>query len=802
MRSVTLTSAQRTTGSKSQIVWSAIALLGLLTALALWLVWSLSSLQASEVALPDNAQSQPQALVPLDGIVQVVAGGNHTCALTTAGGVKCWGRNDFGQLGDGSTSDKNTPVDVVGLGSGVAAIAAGYAHTCALTIAGGVKCWGNNGYGQLGDNTTIDKFTPVDVVGLGSGVTAIATGGGFSGSHSCALSTAGGVKCWGHNLAGELGDGTIVDKSSPVSVVNLDSSVTAIAAGYLYTCALSTAGGVKCWGVNGSGQLGIGTTGGPETTPVGVVGLGSGVAAIAVGKGDWESAHTCALSTAGGVKCWGYNSSGQLGDGTTTLKSSPVDVIGLGSGITAITAGYSHTCALSTTGGSKCWGNNRGGQLGDGTTANKITPVDVNGLDDVTIIIAGGFHTCALTMTSGVKCWGSNRYGQLGDGTGGNKSTPTDVAGLGSGVAAIAGGGAHTCALSMMGGVQCWGANWAGQLGDGTRANKNTPVDVVGLGSGVAAIVGGNSHTCALSTAGGVKCWGINTSGQVGNDTAGYFVATPVGVVGLSSDIAAISASDSHTCALSTVGGGKCWGRNDYGQLGDGTLVDKSTPVDVVGLDSGVSAIAAGGSHTCVLIIGGGVKCWGRNDYGQLGDSTLVDKSTPVDVMGLGSGAIAIAAGRSHTCALTTAGGTKCWGRNDNGQLGDGMLVDKSTPVDVVGMGSGMTAIVAGGGNNGSHTCTLTVTGGVKCWGWNHFGQVGDGTTTDTNTPVDVVGLGSGAVAITSGDAHTCALTTTGGAKCWGRNSSDELGDGTAWRTTPVDVVVQINQLFLPAVQR
>ena len=715
------------------------------------------------------------ALVPLQDIQQVVAGGDHTCALTAAGGVKCWGRNAYGQLGDGTYGSKSMPVDVVGLSSGVVAISAGGSHTCALTAAGGVKCWGRNTHRQLGDGTNADKSTPVDVASLGSGVAAISAGW----QHTCALMAAGGVKCWGYNSSGQLGDGMTVDESMPVDVVGLSSGVTAISAGGNHTCALKAAGGVKCWGSNWGGQLGDGTTA-DKSTPVDVVGLGSEVAAISAGD-----LHTCALTATGGVKCWGRNWDGQLGDGTAGNKSTPVDVVGLGSGVAAISAGGNHTCAPKAAGGVKCWGGNAYGQLGDGTTASKSTPVDVVGLGGgVAAISAGGYHTCALTSAGGVKCWGPNAYGQLGDGTAGNKSTPVDVVGLSSGVATISAGGYHTCALTAAGGVKCWGRNWDGQLGDGTARNKSTPVDVVGLGSGVAAISTGGLHTCALTAAGGVKCWGWNAYGQLGDGTSAVRF-TPVDVVGLDSGVAVITAGWSHTCALTTAGGVKCWGNNTYGKLGDGTAGNRSTPVDVVGLSSGVAVISPGTDHTCALMTAGGVKCWGRNAYGQLGDGTTANKSTPVDVVGLGSGVAAISAGGKHTCALTASGGVKCWGYNDYGQLGDSTTADKPTPVDVVGLGSEVAAISAGG----YHTCALTAAGSVKCWGRNTSGQLGDGKNADKSTPVNVVGQSSGAAAIGTGWSHTCALTAAGGVKCWGDNIYGQLGDGSAWRTTPGDVL-------------
>ena len=344
----------------------------------------------------------------------------------------------------------------------------------------------------------------------------------------------------------------------------------AIAAGIEHTCAVTASGGVKCWGWNDAGQLGDGTLT-DSTTPIDVYGLIDGVAAITVG-----AKHTCALTTVGGVKCWGYNAYGQLGDGTHRTRRKPVDVVGLTSGVTAISAGYYHTCALTTSDTVKCWGFNRAGQLGADTNYRRLRPVDVMRLEDVAAISAGEVQTCALLISGGLKCWGNNHYGQLGDGTTKNRRRPVDVLGLTSGMSAISTGRTHTCAITDSVHVKCWGDNYEGQLGDGTRKPRLTPVDVVGLTDVTAASAGG-LNSCAITGTGGVKCWGANHDGSKRH-------LTPVDMVGLTSGVSVVSAGWTHTCGLTTSGVAKCWGRNNAGQLGDGTTRRRTQPVDVSGL--------------------------------------------------------------------------------------------------------------------------------------------------------------------------------------------------------------------------
>ena len=297
---------------------------------------------------------------------------------------------------------------------------------------------------------------------------------------------------------------------------------------------------------------------------------------------------------------------------------------------------------------------------------------------------------------------------------------------------------------------------------------------------GATGIAAGGDHSCALVTLGTVDCWGDDSHGQLGDGQLADSVTSAVGVTGLTGATAVVSGWG-HSCALLPGGTVSCWGANGNGQLGDGTTTDASTPVTVDGL-TGAKSLAAGWGHTCALLTGGTVDCWGYNLDGALGNGTLVTSSTPVPVTGL-TGATALAAGADHTCAVLAGGAVDCWGSNFSGELGDGTTTDSSTPVPVKGL-TGVKALVAGD----YHTCALLAGGTVDCWGYNMFGQLGDGTTTDSSTPV-AVGRITGATAVSAGTSHTCVVTGAGSVDCWGANAAGQLGDTTTDNSsTPVVV--------------
>jgi len=682
----------------------------------------------------------PVTVSGLTGAIAVSAGGGHSCALLSNGTVQCWGANGFGQLGNGSTAGSDVPVAVTGL-TGVIAIAAGYQDTCAVIGGGNVECWGKNANSTIPSGVTSPEGDNLE------GAIAIAAGagqGGIGGGHACILVFDGTVNCWGDNSYGQLG-GFPASPGQAVVVTGISGAI-AIAAGDAHTCALISDGTVQCWGWNSYEQLGDGTSNN-SSSPVAVAGLSGRAIAIAAGYGQ-----TCALLDNGTVQCWGDDSFGELGNGAVTTVPAlgvtpPVTVGGL-SGATAIFAGGFHTCALLVSGTAECWGHNSDGELGNGSSAQSDLPVavlvnDLSAQGAVRVASQFSVNTCALLASGTAECWGNDQYDGLGNGAD-TLEIPSPVAvTVVSEMKAISNGEFDTCSLLANGTVQCWGYNARGELGNGTTTDSLTPVAVSNL-SGVKAISIGQQFACALLSDGTVQCWGENDLGQLGNGSfTDSSVPTAVAgspfAVGSLSGVKAISAGLNHACALLANGTLQCWGYNLTGQLGNGSHNDAPPygvpePVQVPALP-GITAIGSGSASTCALHVSGGVLCWGDDTFGQLGNGNNNSSDSPVPFLSY-TGEKALALGGYHACALGTDGTAQCWGSNSDGELGHGTTADSNTPIAVNGL-SGVTGLTAGY----AHSCALLVNGNVECWGWNGFGQLGNGTTNDSNSPVPTFGL-------------------------------------------------------------
>jgi alpha-tubulin suppressor-like RCC1 family protein len=703
--------------------------------------------------------------------------GNHGCAVRDDGSLLCWGDNFAGQLGDGTTTPRASPV-LVAVGGGAAVttqVATGTAHTCARRSDGSLWCWGDNSAGQLGDGSTLSRATPMPVAALGNSVLEVAAGD----DHTCARRDDGTVSCWGDNQRGQVGDSSATRRLAPVAITALGTTVRELSAGHVHTCARRGDGSLWCWGENGAGQLGDGTTM-RRPAPVPVTTLGTTVAAVAAG-----GFHTCARRNDGSVWCWGNNDQGALGDGSTMTRLEPVPVPGIGTRATQLSAGEGHTCARRDDATLWCWGDNQFGQVGDGTMANRTAPAAVTALGaTVAEVAARLWHTCARRSDGAVTCWGYNAAGELGDGSGRGRSAPQQVPSLMAMVAQAAGGGLFGCARRNDGSLWCWGSNSHGQLATTTPGAQPHPAPLPALGTMVAEVATGDYHTCARRTDGSLWCWGRNQFGQVGDGTA---LPRPAPVrIGaepapgaLGTDVAEVAAGQMHSCARRGEGTLWCWGRNSDGQLGDGSMMDRPAPVQVTALGATVVEVALGQVHTCARRNDGTLWCWGGNVSGQLGDGSSTGSPMPLQVTALGTNVAEVSAGALHTCARRSDGSLWCWGNNGNGQVGDGSNVGRLSPVPVTTLGTTVAEVSA---SFRWHTCARDTGGGVWCWGANRYGQLGDGTYAARTTPVRVVGLGGTASAITTGQFHSCARRGDATLWCWGDNAFGQLGDGTATR--------------------
>lgn len=742
------------------------------------LLHSLGGLLCAALVAACSDGTGPKLVTGAGTWVSLTAAGAYTCGLTRGGAAYCWGDNGSGSLGDGSTTNRPTPVAVAG-GIGLASLY----HSCGLTSSGAAYCWGNNYYGQVGDGSTTDRSTPVAVAG-GLRFASLTAGGDVT----CGVTSSGAAFCWGLNHYGELGDGSTTDRPTPVAVAGR-LTFASLTAGGFHTCGATTSGAVYCWGDNEFGQLGLNSI--PPYSSAMPVAVATGLRFASLTAG---SAHTCGLTSAGAAYCWGLNTDGQLGDGsndasTANVHSTPVAVVG-GLTFTSLTAGSDYTCGVTSSGAAYCWGANYYGQLGDGSMTVRPAPVAVAGGLTFANLTAGAYHTCGVTSGGAAYCWGSDGSGELGDGLGASETeshTPVAVAG-GLTFVSVTAGYWHACGVTSGGGAYCWGQNQYGALGDGSTTDRSVPLAVAG-GVSFTSLTGGGNHTCGLTSGGAAYCWGYNFLGQLG-DGSTTDRTTPVAVAG-GLTFASLAAGYWYTCGVTSGGAAYCWGNDGASQLGDSSYIDRSTPVAVRG-GLTFASLAAGGEHACGVTSSGAAYCWGANNAGQLGDGshdTLTLTSgfkphTPVAVAG-GLNFASLAAGWDHTCGVTSSGAAYCWGENLAGGLGAGLGFDFSpTPVAVAG---GLTFANLTGGEQ--HTCGVTSSGAAYCWGANPDGVLGDGSTAFDRSAPEAVAGGLTFARLTTGAQHTCGLTTGGAAYCWGANGYGQLGDGLRmWHLTPVAV--------------
>ncbi|MDG0815897.1 RCC1 domain-containing protein [Bdellovibrio svalbardensis] len=826
-------------------------------------------------------------------VKQVSVGSNHVCTLLENSKVKCWGYNANGQLGlenliykgDGA-GEMGDSLAFVNLGTGRSAvqIAGGGMHTCALLDNSTVKCWGEGSSGQLGQGNGNSlgwgggqMGDSLPAINLGTGRSAVQITAGYS--HACALLDNSTVKCWGEGSSGQLGIGSTAkmgdgagEMGDSLPAINLGTGRRAvqISAGYSHTCALLDNSTVKCWGNNGFGQLGQGSTtnlgdgAGEMGDSLPAINLGTGRSAVRIIAGYY---HTCALLDDSTVKCWGYNSTGHLGQGSTSTlgdgagemgDSLPAISLGTGRKAVQVALGNQHTCALLDNSTVKCWGDNSFGQLGQGNSTTlgdgagemgDSLPVINLGTGRAAVqISSSGNHVCALLDNSTVKCWGSNNYGQLGQGHTANlgdgagemgDSLQTIKLGMAtsrlakvfggkfSKVSQLVSGPFSVCAILENSKLKCWGRNDFGQLGQGNTLNlgdsagetgDSLPYVDLGTGRTAVQVAVGDSHTCAILDNAAVKCWGKNNYGQLGQgntnnlgDGAGEMGdSLPTIDLGTGRSAKQIGVGLEYSCALLDNSTVKCWGVNFLGQLGQGHTNNLGDGVGEMG-DSlaainfgtgrSVVQLAVGSQFSCVILDNGALKCWGVNSSGQLGlgtSQTMGDgpgemgDSLPVVNLGTGRSAVQVSLGGADGCALLDNSTVKCWGYNFDGELGQGHTNnlgdgagEMGDSLPAINLGTGRSAVQIASG--GYLSCALLDNSTMKCWGSNAAGGLGQESTANLgdgagemgdSLPAISLGTGRSAISISAGSYHACAVLDNATVKCWGQNGYGQMGQG------------------------
>lgn len=585
----------------------------------------------------------------------VVQGDGFTAILAQNGRVWTWGKNASGQLGDGTTTDKDLPVKV--MISNVMAIAAGKEHMAVVKNDGTVWTWGNNSHGQLGNGTTDNSSVPVQVSG-----TSLFKSVSCGSTHTLGIDESDAIWAWGNNASGQLGNGTNDDSSAPLQISS-SLTFTRISCAYDHSMGIDDQGSIWAWGSNSEGQLGNGNT---DNSNIPVQASGTQIFVDVSGGKN----HSLAVDNEGVAWAWGDNAFGQLGIGSVIDMHVPTKVIS-SDNVTGVCAGSDHSLLLID---GLVWacGNNSKGQLGNNNNSNQSIINYVPRFFNLTSISAGSANSAVIDSNGMVWIWGDNANGQIGNGRNLRRPVRNHLI---SDIEDIALGASHTLTLKNDGTVWAWGDNFFGQLGNGTMVSSRTPVQVQSTQNFV-AIACGDSHSMAIDTNGSIWTWGNNSSGQLGDGTTSGS-SVPVKIQG-TLIFNVVDGGMAHTAAVDSSGNVWAWGDNTRGQLGDGTFVQKLLPVQVTSL-AGISSIACGGFHTLALDALSSVYSWGANDRGQLGNLSRTDSNLPVLIPGL-TAIEDIDGGDEFSMALGSDGTIRTWGDNAYGQLGDGTILPKNQP--------------------------------------------------------------------------------------------------------------------------
>jgi len=762
------------------------------------------------------ADSSPATVsVKVHAARRIDVGDEHACSIKKADGTLwCWGSGDFGKLGNNATLDQPTPVQessghtdwaVVSTGgTGVvtmtyfatSVVGSTEGHTCAIRANGALYCWGHNSNGQIGNGAPPTNVLTPSQVGVDAWIDVSA--GAY---HTCGIKLDGSLWCWGRNANGQLGTGAAgADQSTPQAVA-VGTQWAAIGAGAVHTCGVKTNGTLWCWGYNDGGQLGINSTT-QSDAPTQETTLATTWTTVVAQR--W---HTCALTSVHTLYCWGTNNGDDM-LGTGGVDSLEPIMVGADADWNGVAVGDKNGCATKSTGTLWCWGNNSWGQLGNGTFTASSTPVQAGTDIDWLPQLGGGQHlACALKANGTARCFGDNLYGTIGNGTNQRSAVPESVGAVATWTSVksrMNNDGA--CGVRSDGTLWCWGQNSTGMIGDGSATSRKVFAQENTLATDWSSVAPGTYHTCANTTGNTIYCWGTGTQGQLGNGLM-TSSSTPTQVSGgaiYASGEGKLAAGGDFTCAIATNNKLYCWGRNELGVVpnGNAALNLVTTPTEEVSLAGNWVQVSAGITHACAINSLGELYCWGFNRAGQLGTDPTGNLPNDCTYWGSYGNACStapykvnaftdwtsVAVSGARTCAVRASGALYCWGYNAQGELGNGVAGPSAcnsypcerTPVLLAGSWTSVSAGL-------NHTCGRTATGTLRCWGYNSFAQLGDGSlTTRTNVTFDLDGGSNTWASVGPGKDMSCATKATGALWCWGTGTLGGFGDGNAWFENPI----------------
>ena len=773
---------------------------------------------------------------------EMSVGNYHTLAIKTDGTLWAWGKNGDGQLGDGTNTNRNTPVQI-GSANNWLKIAAGNYSSLGIKTDGTLWTWGTNSFGQLGDGTTLPKNSPSQV-GTSNAWSMVTAGN----SHSMALQNDGSLWGWGYNGSGQLGDGLSGNYLVPTLISNVNEWSTIVAGG-ISTFGIKLDGTLWGWGGNTLGNLGDGTTS-YKLVPT-QIGVGSTWLTVSP-----NSNSTCAIKSDGTLWSWGSNNRGQLGIGSTVQKLVPTQVGTLQNWV-HVDAGESFALGIQSNGSLWSWGYNLNGQLGDGTTVQKTSPIQVG--NSAWASIQAGANFSIGQKSDGIFWgWGGNASGFLGDGTNLQRTSPVVLTTYAApGLPTLTATNTSICAgssttLTVASGALNSATYWkwystscgVTPIGTGTSITVsptatteyfvrgeggcvplpgvcNSIVVTVNTSSPPSVTISSNTSTInpgetimftATPTNGGALPqyqWKVNGVNVGSASTSPNFLSTTLtngqsitclmttntACTALSNSLSItvnpwssncgwrmIAANEGHNVAIKNDGTLWGWGYNFFGQLGDGTQLDKSTPIQI-GTANDWKSIAVGNTHSLAIKNNGTLWAWGNNNSGQLGDGTNTNKSLPVQI-GTATNWASLTAGYERSFAVKTDGTLWAWGDNTDGQLGDGTTLNIKTAPIQVGTSSNWLLV----SSRYNHTLALHQNGTLWAWGDNTEGQLGDATTVNKIIPTQI-GTNNNWYFIAAGYDHSSAIQQNHSLWLWGNSSKYQVGYGGITNvTTPIQV--------------